>query len=304
MPLIPVPVSRKEKDPTAGAAAGVPALHVALQKVLPRFLRALADALLPVRCAACRAFLRSNRDETGYPGSAGNGAGAALAGTCFLTSVVCRHCLNGFVPVESPLCTVCGMPFKSREGDDHVCGECLKGPRHFRRARAAAVYTPMMMALVHAFKYNGRIHLAHPLGVVLAAAYRRFWPEADIDLILPVPLHRGRFRQRGFNQAFLLVKDWAGTDTPSAGSAPTVAIAREAMTRIRPTTPQTGLGRQDRLQNIKKAFRVEKKQVIEERRVLLVDDVYTTGATVDECAKTLLNGGAARVDVLTLVRAL
>ncbi|MGD2010645.1 MAG: ComF family protein, partial [Desulfobacterales bacterium] len=106
-----------------------------------------------------------------------------------------------------------------------------------------------------------------------------------------------------FNQAYLLVKDWAGPDSPLAGLVPAVVVARDAVSRIRPTTPQTGLGRKDRLQNIKNAFRVDKKPVIEERRILLVDDVYTTGATADECAKTLLKSGAARVDVLTLARA-
>jgi predicted amidophosphoribosyltransferase len=100
-----------------------------------------------------------------------------------------------------------------------------------------------------------------------------------------------------------LVKDWDGPDSPFAGLSPPVAIAKDVISRIRPTASQTGLGRQDRLQNIKKAFRVDKKPLIEERRILLVDDVYTTGATADECAKTLLKDGAARVDVLTLARA-
>ena len=183
-----------------------------------------------------------------------------------------------------------------------MCGECLKGPRHFRKARAAAVYTPVMMALVRAFKYNGKIQLAQPLGVLLASTYRRFWPEADIDLVLPVPLYSKRFRQRGFNQAYLLIRDWAGRDVPFAGLSPAVVVAKEVISRIRATASQTGLGRRDRLQNIKKAFRVDKKPLIEERRILLVDDVYTTGATADECAKTLLASGAARVDVLTLAR--
>jgi len=220
-----------------------------------------------------------------------------------LSSVICGQCLSDFVTVESPLCTACGVPFKSREGDDHICGECLGRTRHFSRARAAAVYTPVMMALVRAFKYNGKIQLAQPLGVLLALTFRRFWPEADIDLVLPVPLHIRRFRQRGFNQAYLLVKDWAGPDSPFAGLSPAVVIAKDVISRTRPTASQTGLGRQDRLQNIKKAFRVDKKPLIEDRRILLVDDVYTTGATVDECAKTLLKNGAARVDVLTLARA-
>jgi ComF family protein len=274
-----------------------------LQRVFLRIVRSLADAFLPVRCASCRSFFRPNRDDPDELRFTENGAGAFSGGKRILSSVVCGHCLDEVVPVEPPLCTACGVPFKSREGEDHMCGECLRGPRHFRRARAAAVYTPVMMSLVRAFKYSGKIHLAQPLGVLLASAYRRFWPEADIDLVLPVPLHRRRFRHRGFNQAFLLIKDWTGSNSPLTGLSPAVVVAREAISRIRPTTPQTGLGRKDRLQNIKKAFRVDEKPVIEARRILLVDDVYTTGATADECAKTLLRSGAVRVDVLTLARA-
>jgi ComF family protein len=301
----PDSASRAETEPTPGRTAGgdLSPCGIPFQRIFLRIARSLADAFLPVRCAACRSFFRTNRDDPDVSRSTENGAGALSGAERILSSVVCGQCLNDFVPVASPLCTVCGVPFKSREGADHMCGECLREPRHFRRARAAAVYSPVMMALVRAFKYNGKIRLAQPLGVLLASTYRRFWPEADVDLVLPVPLHRRRFRHRGFNQAYLLVKDWDGTDSPLAGLSPAVVIAKEVILRIRPTTPQTGLGRQDRLKNIKKAFRVDQTPVIEGRRILLVDDVYTTGATVDECAKTLLKSGAARVDVLTLARA-
>jgi ComF family protein len=306
MPLVPVPGSRPGTKPTPGRIAGgdLPPCGTPLQRVFLRIVRSLTDAFLPVRCASCRSFFRTNRDDLDAPRFTVNDTGALSSGERILSAVVCGQCLSDFVPVESPLCTACGIPFESREGDDHLCGECLRGPRHFRRARAAAVYTPVMMALVRAFKYNGKIQLAQPLGMLLASTYRRFWPEADIDLVLPVPLHPRRFRHRGFNQAYLLVRDWAGPDSPLAGLLPAVVIAKDVISRIRPTASQTGLGRQDRLQNIKKAFRVDKKPLIEERCILLVDDVYTTGATADECAKTLLKSGAARVDLLTLARAL
>jgi ComF family protein len=305
MAQLPAPGNRPGAEPTTGRIAGddLPTYGRPLQKVFLRIVRSLTDAFFPVRCAACCSFFRMNRYAPDVPRFTENDNGALSGGERILSSVICGQCLSDFVTVESPLCTACGVPFKSREGDDHICGECLGRTRHFSRARAAAVYTPVMMALVRAFKYNGKIQLAKPLGVLLALTYRRFWPEADLDLVLPVPLHRRRFRQRGFNQAYLLVKDWAGPDSPFAGLSPPVVIAKEVISRIRPTASQTGLGRQDRLQNTKKAFRVDKKPLIEERRILLVDDVYTTGATADECAKTLLKDGAARVDVLTLARA-
>jgi len=306
MPQIPVHGSREGAEPTTGRIAGgdLTPYGTPLKRVFLRIVRSLTDAFLPVRCAACRSFFRTNRCASDAPRFTENDTDVLSGGERILSSVICGQCLSDFVPVESPLCTTCGVPFKSREGDDHLCGECLRRPRHFRRARAAAVYSPVMMALVRAYKYNGKIQLAQPLGVLLASTYRRFWPEADIDLILPVPLHSKRFRHRGFNQAYLLVRDWAGPDSPLAGLSPAVVIAKEVISRIRPTASQTGLGRQDRLQNIKKAFRVDKKPLIEERCILLVDDVYTTGATADECAKTLLKSGAARVDVLTLARAI
>jgi ComF family protein len=305
MPQMPVRGSRAGAKPTPGRIAGgdLPPYGTPFKRVFLRIARSLADAFLPVRCARCRSFFRTTRDDPDAHRFTENDTGALSDGERILSSVVCAQCLSDFAAVESPLCTTCGIPFKSREGVDHVCGECLRRTRHFRRARAAAVYTPVMMALVRAFKYNGKIQLAQPLGVLLALTYRRFWPEADIDLVVPVPLHHRRFRQRGFNQAYLLVRGWAGPGSPLAGLSPAVVIAKEVISRIRSTASQTGLGRQDRLQNIKKAFRVDKESLIEERRILLVDDVYTTGATADECAKTLLKSGAARVDLLTLARA-
>ncbi|MFZ0614427.1 MAG: ComF family protein [Desulfobacterales bacterium] len=300
MVRIPAPARPETRAPGSGVPVSADRLSAA--DVLLRLWRSLADAFLPARCASCRSFLRPEREGSGGPRFPEK-SGAITDGARILSSVVCANCLKDFAPVDSPLCTSCGVPFKSREGEDHFCGECLKAPWHFRRARAAAVYTPLMMALVQAFKYRAKIQLARPLGLLLFLAYRRFWPEADIDLVLPVPLHGGRFRHRGFNQAFLLIKEWAAFDSSPAGGPAAGVIVKDAVVRIRPTPPQTGLGRRDRLHNIRKAFRVERRQVIAQRRILLVDDVYTTGATVDECAKTLLSAGAARVDVLTLARA-
>jgi ComF family protein len=195
------------------------------------------------------------------------------------------------------------MPFISREGGDHVCGECLRSPKDFRAARAAAVYTPLTMALVHGFKYNGKIQLAGPLGAILAGTFVNFYDVEDFDLVLPVPMHRRRFRRRGFNQAYLLATALARQLETAGTHSSTVTVERQAVRRIRRTAPQTGLRRKGRLDNIKNAFQVTESALIKGRRILLVDDVYTTGATVNECAKVLLGSGAARIDVLTVARA-
>jgi len=153
------------------------------------------------------------------------------------------------------------------------------------------------MALIHQFKYQGNIRLARPLGLMLLNTFMHFFSPGNIDMIVPVPLHAKRFRQRGCNQAYLLVKDWRRCD-------PTLPpVERDALFRIRRTDPQTGLGREERNKNIKQAFSVEEDHKTQGKKILLVDDVYTTGATVNECARVLRAAGAKQVDVLTLARA-
>ena len=192
--------------------------------------------------------------------------------------------------------------FKSREGDDHPCGECLEKPKRFRKARAFGVYDQALMEGLHRFKYKGKVQLARPLGTLLLAALLIGWDDDPPDLVVPVPLHASRFRERGFNQAFLLIRDWHRMAAELPVALPNMGIDREVLVRNRWTEPQTGLGRSVRLKNIKNAFDVKDGTRVFQKKILLVDDVYTTGATVDECARVLLKAGAEWVDVLTLAR--
>ena len=148
------------------------------------------------------------------------------------------------------------------------------------------------MSIMHAYKYGGKVQLARPLSTLLTAVYERHWQHDAIDMVLPVPLHPIRFRERGFNQAYLLVRSWGDI------------VVRDILERKRPTSPQTGLGRKERLRNVRGAFMVKDPLAVENRRILLVDDVYTTGATVKECARILLKCNAAQVDILTVGRAI
>jgi ComF family protein len=217
---------------------------------------------------------------------------------------LCPNCSGGFLPVESPICFKCGMTFKSREGEDHLCGECIAAPKRFRVARAPGIYDQALMAMIHYLKYNGKIQLAGPLGMLLCASFISQWDTDTIDLIVPVPLHIKRFRKRGFNQSFLLIKDWHKIAEVLNVNISHVQIDRHVLVRSRWTDPQTGLGRKKRISNIKNAFAITDPKKINGKSILLVDDVYTTGTTANECAKVLLKSGAEYVDVLTLARAI
>ena len=302
-------------------------LAVAIQQAIIRVAAVIKEAVLPSQCLVCGSFLipcckssgclpaigydnvfkkgQKSGDEPDCPGVKEDPLDRLLTLSieAVLSPYLCKGCLTGFCPVRSPVCTMCGIKFKSREDTDHLCGDCIQQPKKFYRARAAGLFTPGFIELVHKFKYAGRTKLALPFGVLMLAAYLRNWKPNDIDLIVPVPLHRKRLRQRGFNQAYLLVSNWGRIAVEMKIRPVDAAIEKKTLVRKRHTLPQTGLGRADRMRNIKKAFGIAEPDKIHNKRLLLVDDVYTTGATVNECAGVLLENGAARVDVLTLARA-
>jgi len=251
-------------------------------------LTASANALFPARCLGCGRLFHRQAQVKGDSRDAPGGGHA-------LSDHFCPTCNGQWTTVTSPLCSRCGMVVKSRVGADHFCGRCLERPGNFTRARAAGVYDGTLRIAIQTLKFKGHTRLANPLSRLLYGTYRRYWPDGDIDLIVPVPLHRRRFRRRGFNQAFLLVKAW-----PLSGKS---TVRRDLLKRNRATPPQTGLDRHQRRINIKNAFCVSRPGESEGKCILLVDDVLTTGATAEACAAVLLKDGAKRVDVLTLARA-
>jgi ComF family protein len=262
--------------------------------VIARVAAAFQEMLFPAKCAMCGRF----RGRCVQPRRAGPNAGPPAAAD-LLEAVLCAGCRADCRTLQSPICRVCGTEFKSREGDDRLCGDCIERPKPFTMARAALVYTPVVKTLVHHYKYRGKIQLAEPFGALLLDAFERHWQPDAVDLILPVPLHRRRLRLRGFNQAVLMLGHWP--QTVVAGQLP--PLKRNLLIRHRRTVPQTGLNRRARFDNVAQAFRLTDPEAIRDRRILLVDDVYTTGATVTACAGVLAKGGARRVDVLALARA-
>ena len=296
--------------------------------MLIRIASAFKKALFPTRCLVCGSFFHSAQHKICDLEPGAMDADRSNIAQEFLEKPVlisahgnyysdnipkvfeklmapflCPTCTSGFLPVESPQCPRCGMVFKSRQGEDHVCGECLDSPKRFQIARSTGIYKYTLMAAIHCFKYKGKIQLARPLGTLLFAAFISFWDKMSIDLIVPVPLHVKKLRMRGFNPSFLLVKDWVRIAEFLHVGFQDIPVDLNVLSRTRWTEPQTGLGRKERLANIKNAFNISNDSKITGKRILLVDDVYTTGATVNECAKVLLKGGAGHVNVLTLARA-
>lgn len=208
---------------------------------------------------------------------------------------LCRNCWDRIVPLTGPSCSRCDQPFVSPAATswtpDHQCQNCLERPPAYQRAWTLFPYLPPLQDAICAFKYRGKVSLAKPLGALMAHALPA---ELDIDFIVPVPLHPARLRGREFNQSLLLA------DQLSRQLKKPVSASH--LIRAQATEPQTTLTRQERLRNLRQAFSVKQPDSFAGRRILLVDDVFTTGTTLNECAKVLLKAGAQSVFALTLAR--
>lgn len=230
-------------------------------------LRALYDMVLPARCPGC--------------GVITDGDGR-----------FCADCFSGLAFIGPPQCACCGVPFAYDRGDGALCGACIAETPGWGRARAVLAYEgPARTALLR-YKFADREYLAGMMVPQMArAGVELLGPDV---LLVPVPLHRWRLWGRGFNQAALLARGLA-----KAGHG---VLLVDGLERVRATRPSVGLDRAGRADNVKGAFRVRDADAVKGRRVVLVDDVLTTGATAAACAKVLRKAGAAAVDVLTWAR--
>ncbi len=259
---------------------------------LKRLPTLLIDTLYPFRCQACGCIGRSSAKQ-GVPPFEG------LSGR-----YLCPDCMAGLQAAGSPLCSVCGIPFPHAAGGDHVCGACIETAPAYDRARSVGVYAGPLMAVIHRYKYLGKTGLAKPLGQLLFDLFSRLDPDGETDLILPVPLHPRRVHHRGFNQAWLLIRQWDRYHRQRFGRHPAWVLDDRTLIRTRHTHAQVGLNRDTRKRNLKKAFSVRHPDRVAGRRIVLVDDVLTTGTTADTCARVLKQSGAAQVWVLTVARTL
>lgn len=235
-----------------------------------QFIHGLLDVILPPVCHVCRSFI----PNAGKPH-------------------ICQTCRERLPLVLPPLCPVCGIPFIGA-GSDHQCGACLARPPYFDAAMARFLYEGAIRDMIHSFKYNQQTHLRYPLALLTLEGMDRILAGHDPHLIVPVPLHRSRLRQRGFNQAVLL-----GRVLSRHLSLP---MLPDTLARTRPTEPQIKLSATERRLNVKGAFAVNRPDMVVGKRILLLDDVMTTGSTMDECAKELKNAGAEAVIAATIAR--
>ena len=277
---------------------------------IKRMFDSMIAALFPVKCMVCDCFFEPAKTSLWQagPGNKADGPAGRRQHDGGINRIpgafVCSDCAARISFVNYPICLSCGIMFKSSQGDNRLCGDCITAPKHFRIARSPVVYEQTMMHLIHCYKYSGKIQLAGVFSGFLLKTLNRYWKVNDFDCIIPIPLSAGRMRQRGFNQAYHLIRSWQKVADKAGIHAPGAMVFKDTLVRHRATRPQTGLGRKARLNNIKNAFSVQDASLIGDKRILLVDDVYTTGATVNECARELMDKGAHRVDVLTLARAM
>lgn len=233
--------------------------------------RAFLDILFPPLCHVCKTFIPA-------------------AGPLHL----CPACHRDVRFISSPCCVVCGIPFATDGGIDHRCGPCQTAPPPFTAARSAVLLAGPVQQLVHRFKYGHKVHLRRPLALLSGESLTPFVRAAGPEVMVPVPLHPHRLRERGFNQAILI-----GEVLAAAWGVP---LLRDTLRRQRPTVPQVGLSAAERRDNVRGAFAVAAPARIAGRKILLLDDVYTTGSTLAECARELKRAGAVEIVAVTVAR--
>jgi ComF family protein len=231
--------------------------------------RIVLDAALPPLCPACR---KPVADDGG----------------------LCPDCWAQLSFITPPYCERLGVPFAYDPGPGVLSMQAIANPPAYQRARAAVRFDEIARTLVHALKYGDRLDLAPTLGRWMVQAGSALLTEADA--LVPVPLHWRRLWARRFNQSAALAD--------AVAAQVKIPVAYGALTRVKATRQQVGLTQSERALNVQGAFRVrpEARPEVKDRRLVLVDDVLTSGATIDACARALLRAGAAAVDVLVFAR--
>ncbi len=241
--------------------------------IIDEILRDIADIIFPPQCISCTALLQPITEK-----------------------IFCSTCREKIKFLTGSLCPICGIMFFDSPAGSHLCGNCLEKKPYFSCARAVAGYETAILNAIHQFKYGRDLSIGASLASLMADFSFPDLEFTDYSLIIPVPLHIKKLRKRGFNQSIIFAD--------AIGKKWQIPVNFSLLKRCKFTLSQTGLDKKERKRNIKGAFEVTDKAEIIGRNILLIDDVYTTGATLNECAKILIKAGVQKVTVLTLARVL
>ncbi|MEN6374773.1 MAG: ComF family protein [Smithella sp.] len=238
---------------------------------LRELLNDVGDIIFPPQCVACAEIIKQSSE-----------------------GVFCPSCLSKISFITGSLCPICGLPFLDSPAENHICGDCIHSPPYYAKVRAVASFESIIMEAIHKFKYGRNISIGSALGSFMAGFSFPDFVFSEYSLLIPVPLHIKRLRERGFNQSLLLAEE--------IGKKHHLPVNFSLLKRCNFTLTQTGLNKAEREKNIQGAFTVTDKNKIAGKCIILVDDVYTTGSTINECARVLMKAGAKKVAALTLSR--
>lgn len=256
-----------------------------------QMIRRLEQLVYPLKCLKCGTLINP---DSAVPDT---------MEVCFC--VLCMR--TGLSPIQVPYCTLCGIQFSRHSHDDtaenHICQSCMMTPLKVSRARGAIEYKGIIKEAIPLFKYQARLSLAVVFELILFQAFLTHYADAGIDRIIPIPLHRSKLKERGFNQAYLMIRNFKTLYYNRLGHFPSWEIDARTLVRTKKTAPQTGFDILERKRNLQQAFKTARPDRVKGRHILLVDDVLTTGATCNEASDALLKQGASQVDVLVLARA-
>ncbi|MGB9765530.1 MAG: ComF family protein [Candidatus Saccharicenans sp.] len=241
-------------------------------ELLDRLFWPVKITVFPSRCPLCGQLLEKPGDK-----------------------IVCSQCLSQIEIHHGPVCEICGRFLYHQSGEKAICLKCYESPPVFSQHRSLGPYAGALKEIIILFKYRGYEVLSKTLSLTLYNNFQKGNLFSGIDFIVPIPLHRQKYKTRGFNQAELLTKNLS-----ILSGRPWL---KNILVKIKNTPAQVSLEAQEREKNLKGAFAIRKPEKIEGQTLLLVDDVFTTGSTINECARILRQNGAREVRALTIAQA-
>jgi len=236
-------------------------------------LNFIIDFIYPPRCPVCNAFLSKK-------------------------VVICKNCLSKLKEFKPPFCKICALPFHGEKEDLHICENCLRKRPYFTSISSPYIYNDTASLLIKLFKFQKKASAGRLMGTLLGRYSCSWWKKLGQNkeeyIIVPVPLGIKRLRQRGFNQSLILARH--------VSKSIKIPVDYLSLTRTKETQPQALLSAEERKKNVKNAFQVRGNR-FEGKKVILLDDVATTGNTLNECSKVLKKAGATEIRCLVFARA-